>query len=134
MDGGQTRARRSASGKHKVVRTRMSGEEHAAVAAAANAAGMTVSAFLRSLALEGAGVRPFLSETDRAILQLLARDLVDIGKNLSHAVRALNAGGSDVGLHLAASVDDARAVAMTVAGELAQMTKRAGAARRGESS
>jgi hypothetical protein len=87
---------------------------------------------VRSLSLEGAGARAFLNPADRAIIQLLARDMRAVGNNLNQFARALNEGRSVDGSHLAGAVDDARAVATTVAAELATMTKRAAAARRGE--
>jgi hypothetical protein len=46
--------------KDRVAHVRFSPAEFNALEAAASAAGMTVSAFVRSLSMEGAGVRPFL--------------------------------------------------------------------------
>jgi hypothetical protein len=116
----------------KVAHIRLSEDEFAAVEAAAAEASMSISAFVRSLSLEGAGARAFLNPADRAIIQLLARDMRAVGNNLNQLARALNEGRSVDGSHLAGAVDDARAVATTVAAELATMTKRAAAARRGE--
>ena len=116
----------------KVAHIRLSEDEFAAVEAAATGASMSISAFVRSLSLEGAGAQPFLNPVDRAIIQLLGQDLRAMGNNLNQLARALNAGLSVDGSHLAAAIDDARAVANTVAAELSMMTKRAAAARRGE--
>jgi hypothetical protein len=93
---------------------------------------MSISAFVRSLSLEGAGARPFLNSADRAIIKLLGQDMRAMGNNLNQLARALYAGRSVDGSHLVAVIDDARAVANTVAAELSIMTKRAAAARRGE--
>lgn len=111
---------------------RFSPVEFNAIEAAAIRAGLTVSAFVRSLSLEGAGVTPFLNEADRAILGTLGQDLRAIGRNLNQLARALNAGGSVAVSEVAGRTDDARAVATTIAAELTHMTKRAGVSRRGE--
>lgn len=128
--------RRQSSAKRfvrdKVAKTRLSAEEYSAVARAAAEAGMTMSMFWRSLVLEGAGIRPFLPREDRAIIQLLGQDLRTVGNNLNQVARSLNAGRSVPDAELTGAIDDARAIAVTVAAELASMTKRAGAARRGE--
>jgi hypothetical protein len=114
----------------KIAHIRLSEGEFLAVVTAARRAGLSVSAFLRSLSLEGAGVQPFLSRADRAVLELLGHDMRAVVHTLNQFQRALNAGRTvDAS---AAAVADARAVAMTVAAELAAMAMRAGAARRGE--
>jgi hypothetical protein len=118
--------------REKVAHIRFSDDETAAVEGAAERAGLSVSAFLRSLSLEGAGVRPFMSRQDRAIIEMLVQDMRAVGGNLNQIARALNAGHSVMGSDLTGAIDDARAIATTVAAELASMTKRAGAARRGE--
>ncbi|EHK53240.1 hypothetical protein MAXJ12_31077 [Mesorhizobium alhagi CCNWXJ12-2] len=112
---------------------RLSQDEFCAVEAAAERAGLSVSAFIRSLSLEGAGLRPFLTEADRAIIGLLARDMRAIGSNLNQVARAINAGRSVGASDVANVVADARAVANTVVVELADMTQRAATARRGRS-
>ncbi len=53
---------------------------------------MTVSGFLRSLSLEGAGVLPFLTDEDRAVLTLIRWELRAIGVNLNGLVRTANRG------------------------------------------
>jgi hypothetical protein len=95
---------------------------------------MTVSAFVRSLAIEGAGVRPFLAEEDRAVLALLAGGMRAIGGNLNQIARAINTGSVPAEEELSGRIKDAHVVATTVASEFAEMTRRAAAHRRGEGS
>ncbi len=57
---------------------------------------------------------------------------LSVGNNLNQVVRALNTRRSLERLDLVAAVDDARAIATTVAAELAMMTRDAATARRGE--
>ncbi|TPJ13760.1 plasmid mobilization relaxosome protein MobC [Mesorhizobium sp. B2-7-3] len=116
--------------RERVAHIRFAPDELAVMKSAANGAGMSVSAFIRTLACEGAGIRPFLNDADRAILQLLAADLSAVANGLNQAVRALNTGRLSTVSDIAAAADDARAISLTVAAELSQMTKRAGAARR----
>ena len=111
---------------------RFSPAEFDAIEAAARAAGMTVSAFVRSLSMEGAGVRPFLGEGDRAVLGLLIDGMRAIGTNLNQIARAINTGRAPVDKDLAGTIRDVHAVATTVAAELADMTRRSAAIRRGE--
>jgi hypothetical protein len=73
--------------KERVVHTRFSAPELAAVEVAARQSEMSVSAFMRSLTLDGAGILPFLSEDDRVVFELLHRDLRAIGVNLNSLVR-----------------------------------------------
>ena len=77
----------------RVAHIRFSPSEFETLEAAASAANMTVSAFVRSLSMEGAGVRPFLGEGDRAVLGLLAEGMRAIGGNLNQIARAINTGG-----------------------------------------
>jgi Mobilization protein NikA len=65
----------------------------AAIERAAERAGLTVSAFMRSLSLEGAGIRPFFTDADRAILLLLLTGLRRAGVNLNRFARSANSGG-----------------------------------------
>ncbi|WP_245453600.1 plasmid mobilization relaxosome protein MobC [Aminobacter sp. MSH1] len=111
---------------------RFSPAEFDALEAAAGVAGMTVSAFVRSLSMEGAGVRPFLGEGDFAVLGLLADGMRAIGGNLNQIARAINTGKVPAEGEVAGSIKDAHCVATTIATELAEMTRRAGALRRGE--
>lgn len=118
--------------KDRVAHIRFSPAEFDALEAAARAAGMTVSAFVRSLSMEGAGVRPFLGEGDRLVLSLLADGMRAIGGNLNQIARAINTGKLPVEGDVAGSIRDAHSAATTLASELAHMTRRTAAARRGE--
>lgn len=120
--------------KEKVAHIRLSQTEFDALKAAAGAAGLTTSAFIRSLCLEGAGVRPFLGARDRAVLELLANGLRAIGSNLNQIVRAINAGRLLAAGEIAGSINDAYVVATTVASEIAEMTRQSAATRRGKGS
>ncbi|WP_244480733.1 plasmid mobilization protein [Mesorhizobium sp. Root157] len=111
---------------------RLADDEFSAVETAALRAGLTTSAFLRSLALEGAGEKPFLNPSDTAIIHLLGHDMHAVGNYLNQVARALNTGRSIDSSVIVAAVDDARAIAMTVAAELMLMTKKAAAARRSQ--
>jgi hypothetical protein len=115
-----------------VAHIRFSPTEFDALEASASTAGMTVSAFVRSLSMEGAGVRPFLGEGDHAVLGLLAEAMLAIGGNLNQIARAVNTGKLPVEGDVTGSIKDAHNVATTLASELAQMTHRSAAARRGE--
>lgn len=111
---------------------RFSPAEFEALEAAATSAGMTVSGFVRSLSMEGAGVRPFLGEGDRAVLGLLADGMRTIGGNLNQIARAINTGRVLTQGDVAGSIKDAHGMATALAAELAEMTRRSAAARRGE--
>lgn len=118
--------------KDRVAHIRFSPAEFDALETAASAAGMTVSAFLRSLSMEGAGVRPFLSQADRSVLGLLAEGMRAIGGNLNQIACAINNGRTPAPDELAGTIWDAHVVATTLAAELADMTRRSASARRGE--
>ncbi len=118
--------------KDRVAHIRFSPAEFEALEAAASAAGMTVSAFLRSLSMDGAGVRPFLGEGDRAVFGLLAEGMRAIGSNLNQIARAINTVRVPADGAVAGSIKDAHGVATALAAELAEMTRRCAAVRRGE--
>lgn len=122
----------SSKRKDRVAHIRFSPSQFEAIETAANAADMTVSAFVRSLSMEGAGVRPFLGEEDRAVLGLLADGMRAIGGNLNQIARAINTGRVPTENELVGSIKDAHVVATTVASELAEMTRRSAALRRGK--
>lgn len=65
--------------KERLINVRVSDAEHSAIEEAARSAGMSVSAFFRSLLLEGAGVRPILTAEDRLIMAALLEDMRMIG-------------------------------------------------------
>lgn len=132
MSGERFEVRRAVSRKDKVVRTRLSGDEYAAVEKAAQAANMTVSAFLRSLLLEGAGVQPMLSDQDRAVMGLLADEMRAVGMNLNEMTRALNGGGTIRPADIETNIGELQIVVAGVLSELRGLAKRAGYRRRGE--
>ncbi|WP_137114123.1 plasmid mobilization relaxosome protein MobC [Mesorhizobium sp. GR13] len=119
--------------KDRVAHIRFSSAEFDALEAAASEAGMTVSAFVRSLSMEGAGVRPFLADGDRAVLSLLVDGMRAVGGNLNQIARVINTGRLPAEEDIAGSINDAHSVATTLASELAEMTRLAAASRRGES-
>ncbi|WP_042779009.1 MobC family plasmid mobilization relaxosome protein [Sinorhizobium fredii] len=118
--------------KERTVHARITADEYAALEEAAKAADMTVSGFFRSLTLEGAGVRPILTQDDRLIMAMLLEDMRAIGVNLNQVARALNSGRgvhpSELDINLA-NVQRVQAAVMT---ELRALSKRAGHQRRGE--
>lgn len=124
--------RRAASRKDKVVRMRLSADELVAIENAASAADMTMSAFLRSLLLEGAGVRPLLAEDDRTVMGFLADEMRAVGTNLNQMARALNSGGAVRPADLDANIAEVQVVVAAVLSELRTLAKRGGHRRRGE--
>jgi hypothetical protein len=115
-----------------VAHIRFSADEFSALEAAAARAELTISGFVRSLSMEGAGVRPFMNEADRAIVQLLVEDMRAIGNNLNQIARAINTGRLLATSEVTAMIVDASAISRTVAAELAVMTGRASSIRSGE--
>ncbi|MEK1852498.1 MAG: plasmid mobilization relaxosome protein MobC [Phyllobacterium sp.] len=97
--------------KNKVAHARFSTSEMTRIERAAESAGLTVSAFMRSLSLEGAGIRPFFTEDDRAILGLLLSDVKAVGVNLNQLVRVAHRGGPGRSEERAAIDDVQRVVA-----------------------
>lgn len=118
--------------KEKVAHIRFSPAEFAAIEEAADHADTTISGFVRSLSLEGAGVRPCLTEADRAVFALLLEDMRAIGGNLNQMARALNGGRSIPAPEIAANIHDAWAIATVLANELKGLAKRSGTSRRSE--
>ena len=116
--------------KDRVAHIRFSSSEFESLEAAAATAGMTVSAFVRSLSIEGAGVRPFLGEGDRAVLGLLAASMRTIGGSLNQIARAINTGRMPAKDDLAGTIRDAHVAATTVAAELGDMIRRSAVERR----
>jgi hypothetical protein len=109
--------------KDKVVHARFSTSEMAAIERAAERAGLSLSAFVRSLTLEGAGVRPFFTEDDHAILMLLLTDLRRAGVNLNHFARSANSGGPGRSEERAA-IDDVQRVVAALLLELRSFAER----------
>jgi uncharacterized protein (DUF1778 family) len=121
-----------AEGKSRALKARVSETEYQAIQRAADDAGLTVSAFLRSLLLEGAGVKPFLTEHDRAVVGLLVEDMRAIGVNLNQVARALNSKRAVHPDELSISLSNVEAIAAQCLLELRSFAKRAGQQRRGE--
>lgn len=117
--------------KGRTVHVRVTDDEHAAIEAAAGAAGMTVSAFFRSLLLEGAGVQPMLTEDDRVIFAVLREDMRMIGVNLNQVARALNSGRAVHAGEITISIENVQRVQAAVMSELRQFARRQGQRRRG---
>ena len=91
--GGSVKVGAVGERKERVVHARFSASELAAIDRAAEAAGLTVSAFMRSLTLEGAGVLPFFTDEDRSTLELLLSDMRAVGVNLNQLTRMGHRGG-----------------------------------------
>ncbi|MFS8056336.1 plasmid mobilization relaxosome protein MobC [Rhizobium sp. BR 317] len=116
--------------KERVIHVRLAVSEHAAVEHAAAAADMTVSGFMRSLALEGAGIQPFLTEDDRTILDILASQMRAIGVNLNQLTRTANRAGQIDADGVSSALIDIQQIVVAVAMELRCYSVRA-ARRRG---
>ena len=97
--------------KTRVVHTRFSVMDMARIEQAAWGAELTVCAFMRSLTLEGAGVRPFFTQEDRIILSALLADLRAVGINLNQLARAANRRGPRLDEERAVIDDVQRAMA-----------------------
>lgn len=104
--------------RDKVVHARFSKTEIKRIEHAAEAAGMTVSGFLRALSLEGAGVRPFFSDADRAVLSLLLAGVKAVGVNLNQLARARNRGEAGQSQEEKRVIDDVQRVVAIVLFEL----------------
>ncbi|TCM48361.1 hypothetical protein C8J36_11461 [Rhizobium sp. PP-F2F-G48] len=115
--------------RDKVVHARFSTTEIERIEHAAKAAGMTVSGFLRSLTLEEAGVRPFFTDADRAVLSLLLGDVRAVGVNLNQLSRARNRGEAGQSQEEKKVINDVQRVVAIVLFELQAFAERG--ARRG---
>lgn len=111
---------------------RLDEAEHAAINAAAEQAGMTVSAFFRSLALEGAGVRPFYTSEDKAVLSLLLENMRKIGVNLNQVARAINSGRAVHPEEIKIALRNVELVSIATSQELRDAARKGGNRRRGE--
>ncbi|MDQ0457691.1 DUF6290 family protein [Rhizobium paknamense] len=118
--------------KGRLINVRVSDAEHSAIEEAAKLAGMSVSAFFRSLLLEGAGVRPILTAEDRLIMAALLEDMRMIGINLNQVARSLNAGKGVHPSELDINLGNVQRIQAAVMSELRTLSRRAGHARRGE--
>lgn len=118
--------------KGRLINVRVSDAENAAIEEAAKSAGMSVSAFFRSLLLEGAGVRPILTAEDRLIMAALLEDMRMIGINLNQVARSLNAGKGVHPSELDINLGNVQRIQAAVMSELRTLSRRAGHERRGE--
>ena len=116
--------------KDRLLNVRVSDAEHAAISEAAKLAGMSVSAFFRSLLLEGAGVRPILTADDRLIMAALLEDMRMIGINLNQVARSLNSGKSVHPSELDINLGNVQRIQAAVLSELRALSRRAGHERR----
>lgn len=117
--------------KDRVVHARFSASEVAAVEHAAEAACLTVSGFTRSLILEGAGVKPFLTEEDRAVFEMLISDMRAIGVNLNQLARSANVSGRLSDAELAVELGNVQRLVAAVVLELRSFAVRGARRRRG---
>jgi uncharacterized protein (DUF1778 family) len=117
--------------KSRTLKTRVNDDEFEAIQKAAEKAELTVSAFLRSLLIEGAGVKPFLVDEDRAVIGLLLEDMRAIGVNLNQVARALNSKRTVHPSELLISLRNVETIAAQCLLELRAFSKRAGQQRRG---
>lgn len=129
--GGAVSLGRTEERKERVVHARFSPSEIAAIERAAEAAGLTVSAFMRSLTLEGAGVQPFLTDDDRAVFEMLISDMRSVGVNLNQLARAVNRGGRFVGCELADELGEVQRLVAAIVLEIRRFTVRGARRRRG---
>ncbi|KQZ60496.1 mobilization protein [Rhizobium sp. Root149] len=118
--------------KGRLINARVSDAEHSAIEEAAKSAGMSVSAFFRSLLLEGAGVRPILTVEDRLIMGALLEDMRMIGINLNQVARSLNADKAVHPSELDINLGNVQRIQAAVMSELRTLSRRAGHERRGE--
>lgn len=131
-DGGEAvNLGRAEERKERVVHARFSASELAAIERAAEAAGLTVSAFMRSLTLEGAGVQPFLTDDDRAVFEMLISDMRSVGVNLNQLARTVNRGGRFVGGELADELGEVQRLVAAIVLEIRGFAVRGARRRRG---
>jgi hypothetical protein len=115
----------------RVVHARFGPSEIAAIARVSEETGMTTSAFMRSLTLEGAGVSPFFTDDDRAILDLLLSDLRAIGVNLNQLARVANSSGHVDAKAVSAQAADIQKIVAAVMLELRRFAACGAQRRRG---
>lgn len=117
--------------KDRVLHARFSTSDIAAIEQAAEATGFTVSAFMRSLTLEGAGVRPFLTDDDRAVFEMLILDMRSVGVTLNQLARTVNSGGRLVGGELTKELGETQRLLAAIVLEIRGFAERGGRRRRG---
>lgn len=130
QDGQKLRGKKALPAKARLLNVRLTEAEFEAVQSASEEAGMTTSAFFRSLMLEGAGVRPVFNSEDRAALALLHEDMRKIGINLNQVARALNSGRVVDAEEVKIAIRNVQIAATGVSVELRNAARRSGNARR----
>jgi len=110
--------------KERVVHARLAASEWTAALNAAGRAGMTLSAFVRSLILDGAEVLPFLIDEERAVFRFLHHDLTAIAINLNALVRQSTQG--NVSSDIADVLRELQPIVAGLALELRRLTIRPG--------
>lgn len=117
-------ADRAGARKDRVVHVRLTASDYEAIERSSIAADMTLSAFLRSLALEGAGVRPFFNDEDRVILAVLVFDMRALGASLSRLARAAKSGRSSMAIELGETLAQVQQLMAAVALEMRRYAER----------
>nr|WP_250812001.1 plasmid mobilization relaxosome protein MobC [Neorhizobium tomejilense] len=121
----------AAARKDRVVHVRLASSDYEAIERSSIAADMTLSAFLRSLALEGAGVRPFFNDEDRVILSVLVSDMRASGAILGRLARAANSGRSSMPIELGETLAQVQQLMAAIAMEMRRYAERGRRLRRG---
>ena len=111
--------------KSKVVHVRLDPAERTRVETAARDAGMTLSAFMRSLTLEGAGVCPFSAEVDHLLLRELLADLKSVRAGLQLLLRSEPRGDAGRPAYEQAVMEDTQRVVAALCVEISFFEKRA---------
>jgi hypothetical protein len=117
--------RRPRMQKSKVVHLRMDPAEWVRVEAAARDAGMTVSAFMRSLTLEGAGVDPFFAEEDRWLWHEIMTDLKSVRGSLHLLLRSRSDAEAGRTVQEQAAIEDVQRVVAALCAEISFFAQRA---------
>ncbi len=110
--------------KDRVVHVRLAASDYEAIERSSIAAEMTFSAFLRSLALEGAGVRPFFNDEDRVILSVLVSDMCALSASLNRLARAANSGRSSIAIELGETLAQVQQLMAAVVLEMRRYAER----------
>lgn len=70
--------------------------------------------FLRSLAIEGAGLKPFLNDDECHILDLLTEDIRDLSVEIHHLTRTIKVSGTVIESDLWAALTNARELTLAL--------------------
>ncbi|MFN7027467.1 MAG: plasmid mobilization protein [Pseudorhizobium sp.] len=117
--------RRQRMRKSRVIHFRMDPAEWVRVEAAARDAGMTVSAFMRSLTLEGAGVDPFFTEEDQLLWHEIMTDLKSVRASLHLILRSQSNAGDGRTAQEQAVIEDVQRVVAALCVEISFFAHRA---------